>query len=98
MEVRPGDPSGGADEADLLALAEVLAGRDVDAREMRVAGLQPVAVIDQDGVPVRKSSAAKRTTPPAAATIGEPAGAAMSTPYAARAARRSRCAGCHRRR
>src|SRR5882724_1996089 len=48
--MRPGDPPGGADQADLLALAQALPGLDVDAREMRIAGLQPIAVIDQDGI------------------------------------------------
>src|SRR5436305_10645767 len=50
MEMRPGDAAGRADQPDLLALAQALPGRDVDAREMRIAGLQPIAMIDQDRV------------------------------------------------
>src|SRR6266851_5586164 len=50
MEMRAGDAAGGADKADLLALPDALARLDVEPGKMGVARLQPIAVIDEDGV------------------------------------------------
>src|ERR1700751_4238295 len=54
IEMRSGGASRGTDQADRLALPHFLAGRDLDFREMKRLGHEPVAVVDEDGVPWKK--------------------------------------------
>src|SRR5690606_455467 len=48
VEVRAGGAPGVADRADVGAAGHLLARLDQDAREVREAGLQPVAVVEHD--------------------------------------------------
>ena len=50
MQMRPGDPAGRADQADLVTLADMLSGNHLDLRQMHQRADQAHAMIDQDEI------------------------------------------------
>jgi hypothetical protein len=60
MEVRPGETSSRSRQADGLALLDCLPGPDLQLRQMKVHADQPVAVIDEDGVPCKEEILRKK--------------------------------------
>src|SRR3954469_4690129 len=58
VEVRPGGVAGGADVADYLALGDLLAAADGDARLVAVCRRDPAAVVDHREVAVALHPAA----------------------------------------
>src|SRR5690606_6683814 len=57
VQVRAGDVAGRAGEADLLARGDLLAGRDIDRRQVAVLGVGAVVHLDDDLVAVRAAPA-----------------------------------------